>query len=147
MPDDLLSDSNALVALVGAHHVDHQIAIDALDKLHAQGARVWITPQCLVEFWNVATRPSSQNGLGLTPAEAEHEAHQFLADFPILPDDPAVFLEWLSLVTSEGIVGKQVNDARLVAVMRAYGIVGILTFDTTHFRRFSGIRGVHPADV
>lgn len=35
--------------------------------------------------------------------------------------------------------GRQVYDARLVAVMLAHGITHILTFNGNHFRRFTGI--------
>ena len=37
-----------------------------------------------------------------------------------------------------GVVGKQVHDARLVAVCHVYGVSHLLTFNVTHFARLAG---------
>src|SRR5205085_1500117 len=47
----------------------HAIAGTAVSKLRAQGHTLYIIPQCVYEFWAVATRPSANNGLGLSCAE------------------------------------------------------------------------------
>jgi predicted nucleic acid-binding protein len=67
--------------------------------------------------------------------------------FPLLSDTPAVYAEWLQLVSTVGVSGVQVHDARLVAIMRVHGVSHLLTFDTTDFARYPGITVVHPRDL
>jgi hypothetical protein len=47
------------------------------------------------------------------------------------------------------VIGKQVHDARLVAVMLAWQIENLLTLNDRHFRRFEpeGIAIVTPSDL
>lgn len=45
------------------------------------------------------------------------------------------------------VYGKQVHDARLVAVMLNYNIKHLLTFNTDHFKRFTTITAVNPTDL
>lgn len=67
--------------------------------------------------------------------------------FPLLPDGPLIHQTWRALVVSAGVSGRQVHDARLAAVMHAHGIGHLLTFNTGDFRRYAGIRAVHPQDL
>jgi predicted nucleic acid-binding protein len=50
-----------------------------------------------------------------------------------------------------GVIGKQVYDARLVAICHVYGISHLLTFNVSHFTRLAkigpGIVVVEPANV
>jgi hypothetical protein len=50
-----------------------------------------------------------------------------------------------------GIIGKQVHDARLVAICQVYAMTHVLTFNVRHFARLaasvSGLVIVHPTDV
>lgn len=50
-----------------------------------------------------------------------------------------------------GVIGKQVHDARLVAICHVYGITHVLTFNVQHFARFSpygpGLTVVDPRSV
>lgn len=107
------------------------------------------TPQNLVEFWNVATRPAVNNGLGLSLADAEWQLRLAERVFPLLADSPAVYPEWRRLVVAYGVSGVKVHDARLVAFMRAYGITHILTLNTADFVRYSpeGVVAVDPRTV
>jgi len=110
-----------------------------------------VTPQNLVEFRNVATRPVSLNGLGLAPPDAEAKAAGFEAAFPLLPETPDIFPLWKAVVAALAVVGKQVHDARLVAVCHAHGVTNLLTFNVSHFARLAtfgtGITVVDPASV
>src|ERR1039458_708473 len=67
--------------------------------------------------------------------------------FPLLPDTPAIFSVWESLVIQYRVSGKPAHDARLVAAIQVHGLTAILTFDRTGFSRYAGIEGVHPADA
>jgi predicted nucleic acid-binding protein len=51
------------------------------------------------------------------------------------------------LVVAAGVSGVQVHDARLVAVMRVYGLTHILTLNAPDFRRYPGIVAVDPQEV
>lgn len=105
-----------------------------------------LVPQCVVEFWSVATRPVSANGMGMTPAEARVDVDGLLSIYPLLPDSPRVHTIWLDLVTSKGVSGKHVHDARIVAAMLCWRIDRILTANPTDFVRYDGITVVPLAD-
>jgi hypothetical protein len=67
--------------------------------------------------------------------------------FFLLPDTPAIYVAWESLVVQYQVIGKPAHDARLVAAIQVHGLTGILTFDKTGFSRYAGIEVVHPSDV
>ena len=68
-----LADTNVLLRYVQQNHEMHAAALAALDFLIRRGEMVAIVPQNITEFWNVCTRPSNQNGLGLTPSETDKQ--------------------------------------------------------------------------
>jgi predicted nucleic acid-binding protein len=121
--------------------------VEAVRRLLARGDRVCITAQNLIEFWAVATRPTAANGLGWTVVKAKTEVERLLDQFPLLLESPAVFVHWRQLVATLGVEGKNVHDARLIAVMRAHGVTHFLTFNTEDFSRYPGIVLVHPSEV
>jgi hypothetical protein len=110
-----------------------------------------ITAQNLVAFRNLATRPKAANGLGLSAVEAEAQTAAFEAAFPLLVETPDIFPAWKTLVAAMGVVGKQVYDARLVAVCHVHGVTHLLTFNVSHFTRLGtygpGLVIVDPATV
>lgn len=134
----VLLDTNILIRLTNTADARHAVATRAVLELHQRGEVVHITPQNLVEFRSVATRPSAVNGLGLSAAATEAKAAVYETTFPLLPEIPAVYPAWKSLVMALGVIGKQVHDARLVAVCHAHGIEKLLTFDLQHFARLAG---------
>ncbi len=117
----------------------HVVVSAALLRLDQQGEAVYSTPQNLIEFQALATRPVVANGLGLTPAQASVEANRIEAIYQLLPDTPAIYPLWRNIVNTYAVVGRQVYDARLVAVMQAHGITHLLTLDPTDFRRYAAI--------
>jgi predicted nucleic acid-binding protein len=64
-----------------------------------------------------------------------------------LPDNDLVYANWRRLLIAHGVRGVQVHDARLVAIMQAYGLTRILTLNTSDFERFPDIVAVHPGQV
>ena len=66
--------------------------------------------------------------------------------FAVLPDDPAIHDHWKRLVTTHGVIGNQVYDARLVAAMIVHGVRRLLTFNTGDFTRYA-IEVIHPSAV
>jgi predicted nucleic acid-binding protein len=142
-----LLDTNLLTRSVQPNHPLHQPAVDAVDLLIRQGETVCLVPQNFYEFWVVATRPLPNNGLGLNLAEVQAEFARLKRAFTIMPDTPAVFPEWETLVTQHQVTGKSAHDARLIAAMKVHGIARLLTFNTQDFQCYAGIIVLSPADL
>src|SRR5579872_3679312 len=124
----VLADSGILLRLFEPTDPFHMHADRAVRLIHARGDKIVIAPQNVAEFWNVSTRPSSaRGGYGLSIAETERRLTIFEAVFSVLSEPAITYRIWRSLVLTLGIQGKQVHDARLVALMLAKGISHILT--------------------
>lgn len=133
-----LIDTSILARLANAADVQHAVAVAAIIKLHRSGEVLHVTSQVLIEFRNVATRSINLNGLGLSTVDAEAQAAGFETAFPLLTETSEIYPAWKALVQALGIVGKQVHDARLMAVCHAHGVTNLLTFNASHFGRMSG---------
>ena len=142
-----LADTNVAVRRVLPADSQYVVVTNAIDKLREQGEIIYITPQVLVEFHALATRPLEANGLGLSVAQASTQTKMIEAVFPLLPEIPAIYPALRSLVDIYEVVGRQVYDARLVAVMQVYGITHLLTMNPTHFRRFTSITVIEPQNI
>jgi predicted nucleic acid-binding protein len=142
-----LADTNILLRLLQRADSEHGLVRAALTTLRRRGEQICFAPQNLVEFWRVCTRPASANGFGLTVAETDIRARMIERLFILLPDGPAVHLEWRRLVVAHDVRGVQVHDARLVALMRVHRLTRILTFDVADFARYPGISPVHPREL
>jgi predicted nucleic acid-binding protein len=145
--DGYLVDTNVALRWTQPSDPDYPLAQTSITALRLRREDLFITPQNVIEFWNVATRPVANNGLGLTPAAADAEVMRLEAFFPMAPDTPAVYSEWRRLVTTVGVSGVKVHDARLVAVALVHGLTHLLTFNTVDFTRYPGVTAVHPKDV
>ena len=137
--------------LANKHDAQYLVAAKAVEILSLLGETLSIAPQNLVEFRASATRPIDVNGLGLSVAEAEFQATEFEAIFSLLPETPEIYPAWKALVQSAGVTGKQVHDARLVAICHVYGVSHILTFNVRHFARMAsfgpGVVSIDPASI
>jgi predicted nucleic acid-binding protein len=146
-----LVDTSVLARLANTADPFHGVAAHAVLELHRRGEMLHITPQNLVEFRNAATRPKSLNGLGLSAAETEAKAAIFEATFPLVSETPDIYPAWKDVVSTFGIIGKQVHDARLVAICHVNAMSHLLTFNGSHFRRMSGfgqgIEVIEPENV
>jgi predicted nucleic acid-binding protein len=122
-------------------------ATTAISILLKRGEELYITPQNLIEFWNVCTRPKNKNGLGYSITETREEVAKLKTMFPLLLDTSAIYPEWERLVSTYEVKGVNVHDARLVAAMLIHGLTHILTFNIEDFRRYVEITPVNPGDV
>jgi len=52
-----------------------------------------------------------------------------------------------ALLVAHNVQGVQVHDARLAASMYVHGVGQLLTINVRDFKRFEGLRVMHPADV
>jgi predicted nucleic acid-binding protein len=144
---EYLADTNVASRSVIPAAPQYPVIVSALDRLIRNGDVVYVTAQVLVEFHAMATRPAAANGFGFPVTQAVLEARKIEAAFPRLPETDDIYHLWRTLVERYAIVGRQVYDARLVAVMLAHGVTHVLTNNAAHFRRFSEITAVEPADV
>lgn len=144
---DYLLDTNLLLRFCDSALVHHPIAINAIVTLLTCGDNVYLTTQNFIEFWAVATRPKSANGFDWTPEQTEKVIERLLNLFLFCEDLPTIFTHWQQLVSQYRVSGKQVHDARLVAVMLAHGIPNLVTFNITDFARYSVITLVDPNSV
>jgi predicted nucleic acid-binding protein len=146
-----LLDTSILVRLANKADAMYAVADAAVAKLFLNNETLHITPQNMIEFRNVATRPKVVNGLGLSPTETEAKAAIFEASFSLLAETPGIFPAWKGLVGALGVIGKQVYDARLVAVCQVHNVSHLLTFNTNHFVALAahapGLVIVDPAKV
>jgi predicted nucleic acid-binding protein len=140
----VLVDTNVLVRLANRADSQRTLALTALEALHQGSYSLVLVPQVFYEFWVVASRPTSQNGLGLSAAKVAADADEFLHDYQLLDDDSAVFETWRQLVTTREVLGKPAHDARLVAAMLRHGVTHLLTFNAQDFARFAEITVIAP---
>src|SRR5437867_2976834 len=117
-----LLDTSILVRLANIADAQFVEADRAIARLEQRGESLHVTAQNLIEFRNVATRPKSINGLGLSIAETESKAAIFESTFALLPETADIYPAWKSLVAALGVIGKRVHDARFVAVCRVHGV-------------------------
>ena len=141
-----LADTNIFLRLAKRDDLQHTLVTAAIDRLIEQGAEICYTPQNVVEFWNVFTRPKERNGFGLTPAEANAQAALLENRFTLLPENERIHPAWRELVVSHSVSGVQVHDARLVAAMRVHEISHLLTLNRADFLRYHEITIVHPTE-
>src|ERR1700719_1687694 len=130
----VLADTGILLRLLERTDPLHVPVRQAVRVLRQRGERLVTSPQNAAEFWNVCTRPSSaRGGLGLTIAETDRRLRTVERLFPVLPEIPAAYGHWRTLVVVQTVVGLQAHDTRLVAFMLAHGLAEILTLNPGHF--------------
>jgi len=140
----ILADTNVLLRRTQPDHPSHTLAVESIARLLAAGEPVYFTLQNISEFWNVATRPVANNGMGFSVVLALAEVEKIERFLTVLPDSPAVYAGWKRLVVQHGVLGSKVHDAKLVATMNLHGIRRILTFNTDDFARYD-IEAIHPS--
>src|SRR3954447_2098707 len=107
-----LLDTNILVRLANSADARHALAAHAVLELHRRGETLHITPQILIEFRNVATRPVARNGLGLSQADAENRADGFEKSLQLLVENPDIFPAWKALVGACRVIGQRGHEPR-----------------------------------
>jgi predicted nucleic acid-binding protein len=143
----VLVDTNILLRSAQPNHPLCSQATHAVAKLIRQKQAVFFCPQNIAEFWNVATRPTELNGLGLSHEEVLHEVSSIESLLTLLPDIPAIYATWKQVVKDHRIQGVKVYDARLVATMTVYAVDSVLKFNAADFKRYSSITALHPSAV
>lgn len=144
----VLVDTNVLLRVIEPRHPHHGEAVRALRSLRARGDELCVVPQIHYEFWVVATRAITLNGLGMSTVEAEAELVLLGPPlFRLMRDERAIYDRWRGLINMHRVEGKQAHDAHLVAAMERHGLTRLLTFNVDDFKRFSAITLLEPAEV
>jgi predicted nucleic acid-binding protein len=142
----VLVDTNVLLRRTQPDHSSHAAAVENVARLLESGEAVYFTLQNIAEFWNVATRPAGNTGLGFSIAVALQEVGNIERTLTLLPESPAAYAAWKSLVVEHSVLGGKVHDASLVAAMMVHGVRRILTFNTSDFDRYD-VEALHPASL
>src|SRR5256884_2399024 len=143
-----LADTNILLRFLLLNDPAYPAIRQAVRTLKARGEQIVATPQNMAEFWNVCTRPITvRGGLGLSVAATEMRLRLLERHFPVLPDSPAIYEKWKTLVLAHNVRGVNVHDARLVAAMMIHGVTHMLTSNVKDFRRYSDIHVVEPNQI
>lgn len=100
-----------------------------------------------MEFWNVATRPVTANGLGLSPEQTTRYVDRFQTIVALLPETADISPAWRDLVLQHRVAGIHVHDARIAAAMIVHHVPSILTFDVDDFKRYSQVSVIDPKSV
>jgi predicted nucleic acid-binding protein len=140
-------DTNILLREADAADSRHTLVCDKRRELLQAGHDLVTAPQCLYEFWTVATRPTVQNGLGLTPGEAFTRIEEIRAAYPILADPHNLVDRWLQLCLKHSTSGRPSHDARVVAWMDAYRITHLMTLNPADFRRYDHLLLIVPGEA
>jgi predicted nucleic acid-binding protein len=147
----VLVDTSILVRIANTLDPMRPTTRNAIRKLRASGEVLHVAPQNLIEFRSVATRPTAVNGLGFDTATVKQQIDDFELTFSLLPETNAIYPAWKGIVASGAVIGKQVHDARLIAVCQTCGINRVITFNLNHFSRFAslvpGLTVLDPANV
>ena len=89
----ILLDTNVLITYANHFSPLQEQVVTSFDQLDNIGFRLFVVPQVIYEFWVVATRPVTSNGLGMSPKEASEELNQMRKLFVLLKDERGVFNE------------------------------------------------------
>jgi predicted nucleic acid-binding protein len=143
----VLVDTNLLIRSALPFNSLHKTAVLSVQNLRDRGDDLFIVPQCLYEFWVVATRPAANNGLGMSLQQAAAELVKLKILFHLLPETRAAYAEWEKLILQYQVIGKQAHDTRFVAVMVIHALNHILTFNFSDFKRFTNITAIDPHTV
>jgi predicted nucleic acid-binding protein len=141
----ILLDTNVLARLTESNHPHQSAALQAIKLLGAREPQICVSPQVLIEFYAISTRPT--NGLNLTPDHALAQVENIKRRFHLLADIPDIFPQWESLIAKYKPINRRVFDARHVAFMLVHKIQKILTFNDKDFVQFVEIEVLNPFDV
>ena len=143
-----LADTNILLRFLLLNDPAYPAIRQAVRTLKIRGEQIATTPQNIAEFWNVCTRPITvRGGLGLSVEATEMRLRLLERHFPVLPDSPAIYEKWKTLVLAHKVRGVNVYDARLVAAMMVHSVTHILTANVKDFQRYPDITVVMPKEI
>jgi predicted nucleic acid-binding protein len=132
-----LLDTGILLRLADDKDQLHATVEAAVGILGSQRQALIVTVQNFAEFWNLATRPVANNGLAFSPDSVSKLYENTIEPLCAIFTETASLHDKLKeLLLKYSVVGKQVHDVRLVAMMLTWQVDTILTLNERNFRRF-----------
>jgi predicted nucleic acid-binding protein len=141
----ILADSSILLRLFEPGDPRTDAVLRTVAALKIRGDALVTAAQNVAEFWNVCTRPASaRGGFGLSLLVAEQRLQRVERGFTLLPELPTTYAIWRGLIVAHAVMGKQVHDARLAAIVLSHGVTQIVTLNGRDFARYPGLTVIDP---
>ena len=134
----ILLDANILLRLADINDPSHPATQEAI-RTHSLLQPLVIAPQSLFEFWAVATRAQSVNGLGMSIPSARAWIDLCLQRFRLLPEPASLVQAWAESGPQRHAVSGffyAAHVARYVAFMQGHKISQFMTFNVKHFSAY-----------
>ena len=142
----ILADSGILLRLFEPGDPRTDAVLRTLATLRGRGDTLVTAAQNVAEFWNVSTRPSTaRGGFGLSLSDTVLRLEDVERGFTLLPELPTTYPIWRGLIVAHAVLGKQVHDARLAALMLSHGVTHLVTLNGRDFTRYPGLTVIDPA--
>ena len=100
-------DTNIVLRNAVSSDPRHPLVTSAIARLLQTKWQPVLVPQVLVEFWSVATRPASVNGIGWTPQQAHTAIHKAIDAYTLIPYPEAALLTCLAMCDEHAVLGRQ----------------------------------------
>ena len=134
--DRAVLDTNVLLAATDEGRDEHERAVASLNIWPGSGLVLYTSGQIMREYLAVATRPATQNGLGMARSVAVANVRALRKRLHLLVEDEKVSDRLLELLDAVECTGKQVHDANVIATMLVHGIDTVVTTNVGDFARF-----------
>jgi predicted nucleic acid-binding protein len=141
----ILLDTNILVRLSDSADPQYKATQICVAECWRRSRRLCVSDQTLQEYWVVATRDASKNGLAMQAPRADRFLEVFARTFVHAPDPEVLFDGWRDLVNRQSLLGIRAYDARFAAFVQAGRFQGLMTYNLRHFAAL-GIAIVDPND-
>lgn len=135
--DRAVLDTNVLLAATDQGRAVHARALAALNDWPAAGTTLYTSGQILREYLSVATRPTQQNGFGMTRSDAVSNVRTLRGRLRHLTENEKVADRLLTLLDDIECTGRQIHDANVVATMLVHGIDTVVTINVGDFTRYT----------
>ena len=140
-------DTNIVVRNALSSDPRRDLVTSAIARLVQVKWQPVLVPQVVVEFWSVAARPTSVNGIGWTAQQARTAIDAAIDAYTLLPYPTSTISSWLAMCDESAVLGRQAHDAHLAATLLEAGVSHLLTLNPTDFNRFPNLTVVTPDEV
>lgn len=126
-------DTNVLLEATDESRPLHGQALAVFQNAGAAGIDLFVCTQTIREYLVVATRPTENNGLGMSIKAALDNVGRFGTRATVLPESlPAgeLFLKWAGRFQ---VTGKRLHDLQILATAAAGGMHTLLTANERDF--------------
>lgn len=132
-----MPDTNVLIAAVQDWHLHHEPARSELGKRRANGDRLILVAQSLIECYSVLTRlPPTQR---VRPHIAlDLIRTNYVERGEVVGLDAPAYWPAVERAAAAGVSGGRVYDALIAETARAAGAEVLLTFNVRHFAGIAG---------